>query len=338
MPARLPIVVLALLAAGCDFTPALDIETPEFRSAVVMRSVLAAGQPPTVRLSVSRDPYAEQVDDADRLPSATPAGATVTLLRDGRTVETLTGRSQTCHVSRRTACNAVTGRTDVEESGPYECGAFSGSVPIEPGATYTIRAVVPGLPPAEATVTVPHRPDVSADEEAGDAETRRFRVRVRDVPGEGSRFGLTLFREFGAFTTAVCRRGGPRDTTFVLGSPWRYQSRFETNDPLLLADAPEAVTSIPFATFSDATFRGGEAVLSIRATAVATTTTVTPTGGLQVQIAALSPTLYEAYQTASATFGEEDPFAEPADLPGNVVGGYGLVGAVSIVDVALPAR
>jgi len=337
MRARLAAFAL-LAAAGCDFTPALDIETPPFEPAVVMRAVLLAGRPATVRLSVSGDPYAAPVADVDRIPSATPAGAVVTLLRDGRPVETLTARPQTCHVSIRSTCNAQTGRVDTEATGPYECGAFGGAVAIEPGATYTVRAEVPGLPVAEATVTVPLVPELVAAEEAGDAETRRFRVRVRDLPGAGTRFGLTLFREFGAYTASVCRVGGPRDTLFTTGgAPSRYQTRFATGDPLLLADAREPAASLPFATFSDATFEGGEAALSIQTDAVGTSNVV-PTGGFHVQVAALSPTLYEAYQASSVTFGEENPFAEPSDLPGNVVGGYGLVGAVSFAEAPLPAR
>ena len=329
------VLLAAALWAGCDFTPAIDVATPAFEPAVVVRSVLAAGRPATVRLSVSGDPYV--VPDENRLPSATPAGATVTLLRDGRVVEMLGVRPQTCYATQRSTCNAETGRTDTETSGPYDCGAFVGTVPVEPGATYTIRAAVPGLPAAEATVTVPAPPEVRVTEEPGDAATRRLSVRLSDVAGPGTRYALSFFREYGAFSTQVCRRGGPRDTVVVLGQPFRYQDRFATSDPVLLADADPAATLF-FATFSDATFDAGEALLTFRADAAGSNTSVVETGGLVVQIAVLSPGLSDAYRTATALFGDAAPFAEPADLPGNVDGGYGLVGAAALGDVSVPPR
>ena len=332
------LVCLALCATGCDFTPALDIETPAYAPAIVVRSVLAAGRPATVRITISGDPAVSPVPAADRIPSATPAGATVTLLRDGRVVEALVPRRQTCAVSRTSRCNPETGRTDTEESGTYNCSAFGGAVPIEAGATYTIHVEVPGLPSAEATVTVPRPAEIVADEEpSGDAGTRRFRVRVRDLPGAGTRFGLSLFRDYGAYMTQVCRRGGPRDTLVVLGAPWRFQGRFATSDPVLLADARSPAASYPFATFTDATFMDGEASLVLRSDPAAPDNVV-PTDGYALQVAVLSPTLYEAYLTASVLFGEDNPFAEPTDLPGNVVGGYGLVGAVAFSNVAVPPR
>ena len=329
------VAIAAVLWAGCDFTPAIDVPTPAFEPAVVVRSVLAAGRPATVRLSITGDPYV--VPDVNRLPSATPAGAAVTLLRDGRVVETLTVREQTCYAAQRSSCNPATGQTDTETSGPYDCGAFVGTVPVEPGATYTIRATVPGLPAAEATVTVPLAPAVTVTEEPGDAATRRLSVRLSDDAIPGTHYALSFFREYGAFSTQVCRRGGPRDTVVVLGQPYRYQDRFATSDPVLLADAAPTATLF-LATFSDVTFDGGEAHLAFRADGAGSNASVVETGGLVVQVAVLSPGLYDAYRTATMLFGDAAPFAEPADLPGNVDGGYGLVGATALVDVPVPAR
>lgn len=336
MRRALTAVCAVLAVAGCDLSPALDIETPPFAPAVVMRAVLLAGEPPTVRLSVSGDPAAAV--PATRLPTATPVGASVVLLRDGRVVETLVARSQTCYTAQSGRCNAETGRSESTQTGPFECGAFGGAMPVEAGATYTIRATVPGLPPAEATVVVPRPADVVAtDVTVGPDEPREFRIQVRDAAPGPTRFGLSLFRGFGAFTTQVCRVGGARDTLVTLNAPWLYQGRFATSDPLLLADAGTPAASYPFAAFSDATFDGRTAALTVRSDP-AQPSNVVPTRGYTVQVAVLSETLYQAVRTASVLFGEVDPFAEPADLPGNVVGGFGLVGAVAVTQVAVPER
>lgn len=328
-------VLLALTAAGCDVTPAIDIETPAFAPSIVLRAVLAAGRPPTVRLSLSGDPAVTLPDG--RTASATPAGAVVTLFRDGVPAETLAPRRQTCYAAQRGACNAETGRTDVETTGPYDCSAFGGTLPIAAGATYTVRAEVPGLPPAEATVTVPLPAEVAVEDAPGSGAPRRLRVRVRDVRGAGTRFGVALFGTFSAYTTQVCRVGGPRDTLVTLAAPSPFQGRFATSDRLLLADARLPAASYPFVTFTDATFAGGEATFTLTADP-AMPGNLVRADGYAVRVSVLSASLYEAYQTAAVLFGEDTPFAEPTDLPGNVVGGFGLVGAVATSEASVPPR
>ena len=332
----LRLACLAALVAGaaaCDFSPAVDIETPAFEPAVVVRAVLAPGQPAVVRLTVSGDPLAAPV--TTRLPSATPAGASVMLVRDGRVVDVLAPRAQTCYVSQQSRCNPETGQTETERVGPYDCSAFAGTVPVEAGVTYTIRSSIPGLPAAEATVTVPVAPQVSVAEEGAGVGERSFRVRVRDVPGRGTRYALTVFREYVGFTTQVCRVGGPRDTTFATPFPYRYQTRFATSDPALLADVRVPAATLFIAPFTDATFEGGELSAVIRLDAEAEPANLVGSSGVQVQVATLSPTLYEAFLAAPALFRDEDPFAEPSDLPGNVGGGLGLVGAAAPVNVVV---
>ena len=320
-------------AAACDFTPSVEIETPAFEASVVVRSVLAPGQPAVVRLSVSGDPLAAPV--TARLPSATPAGATVVLVRDGRVVEALAPRAQLCYTQQQSRCNPDTGQTETERTGPYDCSAFAGTVPVEAGATYTIRSSIPGLPTAEATVTVPVAPQVSVTEEGAGSGERSFRVRVRDLPGRGTRYALTVYREYVGYTTAVCRVGGPRDTTLATPFPFRYQTRFATSDAALLADVRVPSATLFIAPFTDATFEGGELSAVIRLDAEAAPANVVGSSGVQVQVATLSPTLYEAFLAAPALFRDVDPFAEPSDLPGNVGGGLGLVGAAAPVDVVV---
>ncbi len=324
-------VLLAAVAGGCDFTPTLDIETPAYTPALAVRSVLAAGQTPTVRVSVSRDPYGPQPTDGDPPPSVTPEGITVTLLRDGAVVETLTRRAQTCYGFQTSTCNAQTGRTDQERRDPYDCSAFVGQRPIEAGATYTVQAELDGYPTATATVTVPLRPAITVDGGPGaDAEHRRVGVDLTDLPGAGSRYSLALSREFSSYTTSVCRVGGPRDTTITLSSPWTGGAQFTTTDPTLLAAAREPSGVLSFVTFSDATFEGGAYRFSVETPAQAGN--VVSTGRFVVQVAALSPELYDAYQLTTFALGDENPFAEPVNLPSNVVGGYGRVGAAAITE------
>ena len=331
------VALVVLGGAGCDFTPALDIETPAHEPAVVLRAVLTDGRPPQVRVSVSRDPYAEGERERSYQAQPTDLGGRLTLTRAGGAVEVLEARSQTCYERRRTECDPETGRTvEVEAVGAFECGLFEGRTRVEAGATYTLRAEVPGLPPAEATVTVPPRPDVAAEDRGGvDAGAgRALAVRLRDAPGP-SRYGLTTLHEVDRYRTSVCRVGGRRDTVVALRDPWLSRTPFATADPFLTAAARAAGGALDFVSFDDATFEGGEKTVTL---ATPPPTAFGATGAVRVEVAALSAELYEAYQITAFALDPDNPFAEPIDLPSNVVGGYGRVGAVSVGHVTLPAR
>jgi len=326
------VAALAVLSApGCDFTPTLDIETPPYAPGLVVRSVLAAGQMPTVRVSVSRDPYGPTPTDGAPPPSVTPEGVVVTLLRDGAVVETLAPRAQTCYGSQTSTCNASTGQTETVRNDPYRCDAFVGQMPVEAGATYTLRATLDGLPPAEATVTVPVRPTITVEGgAASDPARRRVRVHLPDLPGAASRFSFALQREFSSYRTSVCRVGGPRDTTITLANPARTGTDFTTDDAVLLAGAREPSGILRFVTFTDATFEGG--TFSFDVDAAAEVSGLVSTGRFTVQVAALSQELYDAYELTAFALGDDNPFAEPVNLPSNVVGGYGRVGAAAVVE------
>jgi hypothetical protein len=239
-------------------------------------------------------------------------------------------------VQTAAVCNAGTGLTEITRQDPFECGAFVSSEPVEEGATYTLRAEVPGLPAAQAIVTVPVRAEVQAIEEAsGDPETRRLRVRLRDVPGAGSRYSLVVHREFDRYVTTVCAVGGPRDTTVALGTPARYETRFATTDPVLLAGAREPGDALQFVTFTDDTFDGAEHEFTLDVPTVDPASSALPTGRLTVQVAVISDVLYDAFQITYFSLGDYNPFAEPINLPSNVDGGYGRVGAVAVTEVTL---
>ena len=329
--ARLSRLAACLVAAavpwgGCDFSPSLDIETPEPVEAAVLRSVLTAGEPVLMRVSVSRDPY--QAVEARFVERPTRIDARVTLLRDGAVVETLQPQPQTCYRRQASTCNPETGRVETTREEPFECGAHRGTVPVEAGATYALRVEVPGLETAQATVAVPSYPAAT-----GQRGAAGLGLDLSDPPGLGNRYGLTLRREFDRYPASVCARGGRRDTTIVLGAAFPYESAFATRDPILLTTTREAGASVRFATFPDDAFDGRTHAFALDPDPGA----VAPgdTGALRLQVSALSAVLYEAY-VQSQSVAAENPFAEPVDLPTNVTGGYGLVGAVAVTEIRLP--
>lgn len=320
------LTVLFVAASGlaaCDFTPTLDIETPEYVAGVAVRGFLVADSVALVRLGESWNPYEGRPADQGYRPE-TPV-ATVTLLRNGQPIDVLTVRSETCErFDPRTG--AFT---------PYECGPYRGAVSIEAGATYTLRAEVEGLPPAEATVEVPRRPMLAVTEEpTGPDAPRRFRVRLGDPAGAGDLYGLSLLREFTYATTISCdpETGVCRDTTVTE----RFPTAFDTSDPVLLAAAAEIDGNISFVTFTDETF--DSEVKEFTLSADARYGPDVQDRGFTVQVAAMSGDIYDTYRITYFGGGDENPFAEPVNLPSNVEGGYGLVGGITLAEVAFEDR
>ena len=336
-PRLLPLAALALLVGGCDFTVPLDIDVPAHEPAAVISAVLATDSVAVVRLGVSTDPY--RSNRYSYGPLATREDAVVTLLRDGQPVETLAVRSERCE-DYNSGYDPQTGRP----LRTFECGPFAGRVPLEAGATYTVRAEIPGLPPAEGSVTMPRAPTITAEElapVAGDfgGERRRFRVRVQDAAGRGDRYGVSVLRGPNRYEGQYCDPPDYtvcRDTVYV--DPSRYLSYFESSDPVIVSaarDVPGSGTS--FVSVDDQTFDGQ-----------AWTFTVTiddgyyygPYGGdspeqpLAVQVAALSESVYEAFLADRfGSNGDDNPFVEPTNRPSNVAGGFGLVGGVALAEV-----
>ena len=336
MTPRLLAFVAALVAAlaplaGCDFEPALDIDLPEHTPATVINAVLAADSVAVVRLDVSTDPYVL----GDGRPGRAVEGATVTLLRDGRPVEPLALQSR--------RCGTADGRPD--GPGGTECGPFVGTVPVEAGGRYTVRAEVPGLPTAEGTVTIPRRPVVTAEEVGATGQGRRqLRVRVQDPAGRGDRYGLSLLQGGRRQTFPICdRQTEPptcRDTTVV--EP-RRPVAFSSADPVLLA-AERSLdlgdNTFGFVTVTDASFDGRTWAFTMTEVPSFYYGRGRPSDGyaLTVQVAALSGDVYDAHQIL--TFGGQDtenPFIEPVNLPSNVTGGYGLVGGIALAEVTFAA-
>ena len=196
-------------------------------------------------------------------------------------------------------------------------------MPIEAGVRYTLRAEIPGLPPAEATVDVPDYPSV----------TGGLSFSLSDPPGPGHRYSVELQGEFDRYSTSVCTVGGRRDTTVVLGAAFPYGRPFATDDTVLRTAAREAGASIPFAAFPDDAFDGRTRTFTVAPDQ--RTMHSGDTGAARVRLSALSAELYDAYVLLEFNL-DQNPFAEPADLPSNVQGGYGRVGAVATTELRVP--
>ena len=315
---------VAVAASGCDFTPVLDIPLPEHQPGLVLHGLLVADSTVTLTVRRSQDPYT--------YPSAaesngTPPDVTVELVRGGAVVEALRLRSETC-VDYTYVGGDPLGEPEFAET-PYECGRFVSESRIAAGETYTVRARVGGGNRAEATVTVPARVDVSEVAETG----RSVSFRLRDPDGLGQRYAVQLAPVIQTYsdTYVECDHstGRPtncRDTTVTSTST--YVPPFTTRDPLLLAASRlPSDRELDFVTFDDRAFDGQERAFTLELAGVRPRS---------VWVVALDPESYQAYQATYFSLGEDNPFEEPANLPSNVVGGYGLVGGAVIHDRALP--
>lgn len=310
----LAVAALALALGACDFTPVLDIETPAYEPVAVLQAVLAADSVATVWVSESRDPYGRSAPARER-------AATVTLLRDGRPVDVLAPGDRCPDYDRPP--NPETGLFET-----VPCGPHRGAVPVEAGGTYTVRAEVEGLPDVEGTVTVPARPSLAVVEEASaDERERRFRVTLTDPAGRGDRYALSVLR---TYVTQSCG-----DEGCVEFEAQRFPTTFTTNDPTLLAAARDVFDNgLRFVTFPDETFDGDARSFVVMTSQERYSYGDSGQGALTVQLAALVEDVYDIYQITYFGGGDDNPFAEPVNLPSNVVGGYGLVGAVSVAEVA----
>ncbi|HEX8385859.1 MAG TPA: DUF4249 domain-containing protein [Rubricoccaceae bacterium] len=325
----LPLFVLGLaVLAGCDFSPTLDIGTPAFEPALTVNTVLFADSTVRVRVTRARDPYTTQPTlQNGRLGFATVTDARVTLSRDGAP-EVLAFESRQC-------LDGYDYQTQQEVF--VECGFYVTGTPVVGGATYALRAEAPGLPPAEATVRVPARVPATASMVPGtpiDGQpTNRITLRFRDPAGPDDLYGVDALLAGTVVGTQVCDYRGCRDTTYV--QAYRTQTSFTTADPILLAGLRGIPGGSNVATFTDDLFDGQERAFTIEARAYYYAGEVDVRR--IVRLLALDRTLVDAYLQAEFSLGQDNPFQEPFDLPSNVRGGYGLVGAAAVTEVDLGA-
>ncbi|HEX9951582.1 MAG TPA: DUF4249 domain-containing protein [Rubricoccaceae bacterium] len=319
-------LALALGAAlgGCDFTPTLDIDTPAFEDGLVLNTVLFADSTARVRVTRARDPYGVQTTSTGAFPFEIETGATVTLRRDGGPPETLPFVSRQCETGYDFSTDAPT---------TTECGFYASALPIAGGAAYTLRAEVPGQA-AEASVRVPARVAATATRVPGtpaDGQpTDRITLRFRDPAGLGNAYGLDALQTADYTQTQYCDIRGCRDSTFTV----RYvgQTSFTTADPILLAGLRGIPGGSSFVTFSDALFDGQERAFTVEARVYDPDL---GTSQRSIRLIAFDRLLVEAYEQAYFSLGADNPFQEPFDPMSNVRGGYGLVGAAAITEIAL---
>lgn len=303
---------LAVLA-GCDFTPALDVDVPEFQPGLALGAVLTADSTVVVGVALARDPYAPR-------PYTRPeiAGLTVTVARAGDAPETLTP--------------SLCAPPPYEPGPARDCGRFVGQTVVQPGATYTVRATAPGLPAAEATVAVPARPAVTSTTPwaPGDTEAE-VRLTLDDPPGE-HRYALAVTHraryETEVYDPQTGLPTGDRQTQDV-----SYWSPYQTTHPTLLAAS--APTGTPgeagLIVFDDRTFAGARLTADLTVSVLLFgPETEYPDGPPRAVVYGLSPELADAYAARYLTLGGADnPFVEPGNAASNVRGGYGLVGAIA---------
>ena len=345
------VAVLVGMLGGCDFSPTLDVPLPDFEPALTINGVLAADSTAEVRVTATKDPYLSPYAGPDTAggvvayrPSdrfVVPDGAAVELFVDGAPAGALRLEPRLCDSNARF--------NEPDPTPEARCGAFVSDVVVEPGRTYTVRASAPGFPDAEATVTVPERVGVAVT--AGEPTStpvpgwtridRDLTVTFDDPPGVGDRYALMAVsgpfaREYGQVGRCVdeaCTE--TRDTTVTLHYPY-FRFGYTTSDPVLLAGARTIPSSgVDFVTFTDDTFDG-----TARSLKITVRDFVDPDrdpaedpGLRSVWLVAVDAETFGAYQVAWFGYpaGEDsNPFQEPIDLPSNVEGGYGLLGAVTI--------
>ncbi len=339
-------LILALLASAlsaCDFTPTLDIPLPEFEPGLALNGVLEADSTIEVRITAATDPFAAEPDgDTFRVPD----GLEVVLESDGVSQGPLRLESVLCE-----DYSSGWFRPD-EEVPTFECGAFVSDVVVEAGRTYTVRAEAPGFPDASATVTVPRR--VTASVSGGPTTEGRYAadgkqfdtdlvVSIEDPPGRGQRYALQVLGRpyYYPHGGTLCSNGDctfvpddPPDSTYVASPGVGYT----TTDPVLLAGARAVPsTGISFISFTDDEFDGRRRSFLVRAQQIwfPSYRRPEPEPPIGARIISADEATFQAYQIAWFGGGEDNPFAEPVNLPSNVSGGYGLLGAATITEALL---
>lgn len=336
---RLFLALLAALLAGalsgCDFTPTLDVPLPEFEPALTLNGVLAADSTVQVRIVAAVDPYGHF---GGRDVFDVPEGTVAELFRGGVSLGPLRLDSERC---RNTTVSPQPGPG--AEQPTFECGPFVSDVVIEPGATYTLRASAPGYPTVEATVTVPARVPVTLDvgppvesEIPGYTRIQRdVTLSFRDPARAGDRYALLAVSGPWTYEDVyqTCDPGGCRDTT-VYHHVSMSRFSYTTSDPVLLAAARTIPSNgFSFVTFTDEAFDGQARSFDIRVTDLNTPGREPEAEFEAVWLVAVDDATFGAYQIAWFGYPAGDdfnPFQEPLNLPSNVVGGYGVLGAVTV--------
>lgn len=326
---RLPLTLLAGLAlAACDFTPVLDIELPAHERALYFAGVVAADSTIRIGAGVSQDPYRYTDDEFTN-----PPVVTVVLRRDGRPDEALVPQ----------LCEVYTGGDTPEE---LPCGEYASPSRLAPGETVQFVASSPGLPDAVATVTVPLPPQVTLGEVArvpGEGggyydvtDGYDVRFELADRGGAADFYGIAPVATYLRPDYSECNYGDECPEVAVT-----EPQRFRSSDALLLS----AGRALPddgfrFVAFDDHLFSGSTRSFRIETDGRYRSDPDEDPAPQHLRVVALSGPLFEAYSVSAFSLASdgENPFAEVADLPSNVEGGYGIVGALTFWEARLEAE
>lgn len=195
-----------------------------------------------------------------------------------------------------------------------------------PEETYTVHVSAPGLDPVEATDRVPALPPsrLAVDEEASQEEERRtLRLTIEDPSTVQNYYRIVLHR--------VSVTDG--------GTTVREQQFFRTQNQAILEELgefeleDESTYNGSAAIFTDVLFDGQTYTIDLEVQDRARGPRDQPRDShtYELQVQALSSATYTyLHNRRLASETEDNPFASPVDVDGNVEGGYGLMGAIHV--------
>ena len=304
---RVPILLLAVLAALAGCETVVDVELPPHDRQLVAQGFFAPESLWAVRVSHTvgyTDPERPGwVDDA-----------AVEVWEGGRLLERLAPR----------------------DSGLY---VAAGQRP-EPGRDYTLRVSAPGYEPVEGTSALPDPPAVAtfdaalAPESTDGRSVVRLRVTLDDPPGGAGGYALAVLH--------LRARVDPQTRAVTPLPPALFP--FTSGDPALEPPVPNPLdTGDP--TFLQALFRNDGFDGERRTVEFTIAYDRPPPVGVDpsiqrafvVVVASLSEALYRYAETApeQALFGE-NPFAEPLRVYSNLSNGYGVFAGFSPTALPVP--
>ena len=209
------------------------------------------------------------------------------------------------------------------------------------GQVYTLRATVPGLEPAESTLTLPAAPIIesasyqvrSAAPGSGYYATGRLTVTVRDDPNAANYYV--------AFAHVLDARGQP----FSYGTvePDRdSQANAASIDQFQLSSAQQqsSLGAYGIQPFADTNLSGPRLTLAtdVRYRSGCYSQGPCPQPAfIEVTVSSITADTYHFYLSNRRYYDSDgNPFAEPAPLAGNVRGGYGLLGGAADATYRIP--
>ena len=229
-------------------------------------------------------------------------------------------------------------------SGPYSGGKSGYYRPVlgfrpQAGQAYTLRASLPGMETAESTLTMPAPVRIvsgsftpgTTSNPANGAYAGRLNVVVQDDPN-ATNYYL-------AFARVLDAQGqpGPAGTWSSVNVDYGRQGNSVSIGQFDLSSTHQGYSIYPFA---DTNLNGQRLAL---ATDVYFSNygcyqgNCTPAGFLEVTVSSITAEAYNFYLSRRRYFDSQDnPFAEPAPLAGNVRNGYGLFGGAADATYRIP--